>query len=65
MELGTEFELLPQVLGRGRFLGVVDSVMAYPELRDSWRGEVKVYLDGDATGPTLTGTGTEDYLGAG
>ena len=28
-------------------------------------GEVKVYLDGDTTNPSLQGTGTEDYIGTG
>lgn len=64
-EPARDFELLPAVQGRGRFLGVNISVMANPSYPDSWwgEGEVKVYLDGDTHFPTLAGTGTEDYIG--
>lgn len=61
-----DYELLPQVKGRGRFLGVNAGVIADRErYLDSWwgEGEVKVYLDGDDGLPTLAGTGTEDYIG--
>jgi hypothetical protein len=27
------------------------------------RREVKMYIDGDGTNPTINGTGTEDYIG--
>lgn len=64
-ELGKDFELLPNVDGRGRFLGVNISIIANPLYVGSWwgEGEVKVYLDGDKNFPTLNGTGTEDYIG--
>lgn len=63
--LGEDFTILPQVQGRGRFLGAVVSVTTHPALRDSWwgEGEVRIYLDDDEAAPTLVGTGTEDYLG--
>lgn len=63
-----DYEFLPQVRGRGRYLGthvgVVADAAAYG---DSWwgEGECKIWLDGDAEHPTLCGTGTEDYLGTG
>ncbi len=63
-----DFEILPRVQGRGRFLGSNVGVIADRELyyRSWWgEGEVKVYLDGDADLPTLSGTGTEDYIGTG
>lgn len=65
--LGRDFELLPRVEGRGRFLGVNVGVVANPAYGDSWwgEGEVKVYLDDDEQLPTLAGTGTEDYIGTG
>lgn len=63
-----DFEILPQIKGKGRFLGanlgVIPNTKAYSQ---TWwgEGEVKVYLDGDLEFPTLAGTGTEDYIGTG
>jgi len=63
--LAEDVALLPQVNGRGRFLGVNIGVNANPLYKKSWfgEGEVKIYLDGDKDFPTLNGTGTEDYIG--
>jgi len=64
--LQKDFEILPEVTGRGRYLGASGGVKANRELyADKWwgEGEVKVYLDGDSEWPTLAGTGTEDYVG--
>jgi hypothetical protein len=66
--LREDYEFMPRVEGRGRFLGVHFGVMANQDLyADSWwgEGEVKIYLDGDEKNPTLCGTGTEDYIGTG
>lgn len=66
--LRQDYEFLPLVEGKGRFVGVHFGVMANQELfADSWwgEGEVKIYLDGDHENPTLCGTGTEDYIGTG
>jgi hypothetical protein len=65
--LARDFELLPRVRGKGRFLGVNVGVFANPAYEDHWwgEGEIKMYLDGDAEYPTLAGTGTEDYIGTG
>jgi hypothetical protein len=63
-----DFEILPRVQGRGRYLGCVLGVIADMETYfASWwgEGEVKVFLDGDTEYPTLCGTGTEDYIGTG
>jgi len=59
-----DFEMLPNINGKGRFLGVNVGVNANKQYRNSWfgEGEVKVYLDGDTNYPTLNGTGTEDYI---
>ncbi|MCU0522329.1 MAG: DUF2961 domain-containing protein [Anaerolineae bacterium] len=63
-----DYTILPQVHGRGRFLGCNLGVIADTGLYyHSWwgEGEVKIYLDGDTANPTLCGTGTEDYIGTG
>jgi hypothetical protein len=62
-----DFELLPSVRGRGRFLGVNIGINANPAYGKTWwgEGEVKMFLDGDQAYPTLAGTGTEDYIGTG
>lgn len=65
--LGKDFELLPNVEGKGRFLGVNFGLITDPKYRKSWwgEGEVKIYLDGDGQLPTIVGTGAEDYVGSG
>jgi len=63
-----DYEILPRVSGKGRYLGCNLGAIANTELYfDSWwgEGEVKCYLDGDTGLPTLAGTGTEDYIGSG
>ena len=64
-ELGKDFEILPRVEGKGRFLGTNIGVKEDPDYNGTWwgEGEVKIYLDGDSDYPTLVGTGTEDYIG--
>ena len=63
--LAQDFEIMPAVKGKGRFLGSNISINANPDYRDCWwgEGEVKFYLDGDTDFPTLVGSGTEDYIG--
>lgn len=64
-ELGRDFEILPKVEGKGRFLGAHVGIIQKEENEGWWgEGEVKVYLDGDTEFPTLVGTGTEDHIGA-
>jgi D-arabinan exo alpha-(1,3)/(1,5)-arabinofuranosidase (non-reducing end) len=64
---GKDFELLPSVAGRGRFLGVNVGVNVDSSYRRTWwgEGEVKFYIDGDSAYPTINGTGAEDYIGTG
>lgn len=63
--LANDFEIMPAVRGKGRFLGTNLSINANPDYKDCWwgEGEVKIYLDGDKDLPTLVGSGTEDYIG--
>lgn len=66
--LKKDYEFLPSVKGKGRFLGVNMGIKANTEdYLDTWwgEGEVKIFLDGDEEYPTLAGTGTEDYIGTG
>jgi hypothetical protein len=65
--LGQDFEILPRVTGRGRFLGSNVGLMADPLCDGTWwgEGEVKAFLDGDRQHPTLAGSGLEDYISTG
>ncbi len=65
--LGVDHVILPEVKGKGRFLGTNIGIIGDSAYRNTWfgEGEVKVYLDGDKQLPTLAGTGTEDYIGTG
>lgn len=61
-----DFEVLPRIEGRGRYLGANVGVRATDYPRPLWfgEGELKVYLDDDREWPTLVGTGTEDLVGS-
>ena len=66
--LGEDYEFLPRVEGRGRFLGANMGIIADRErYSSSWwgEGEVKIWIDDGGELPTLCGTGTEDYIGTG
>ncbi|HOV72743.1 MAG TPA: DUF2961 domain-containing protein [Candidatus Hydrogenedentes bacterium] len=66
--LRKDYEFLPKISGRGRFLGVNVGVIADTgKYFNAWwgEGEAKFYVDGDTEFPTLCGTGTEDYIGTG
>lgn len=61
---GMDFVVLPHVTGRGRFLGMSVDVQTNPAYGTSWWGEGEVRMTfGDDAHPTLSGTGTEDYIG--
>ena len=64
---GVDYEILPKIEGKGRYLGTNIGIIGNELYRDSWfgEGEVKIFLDGDRDFPTLVGTGTEDYIGTG
>jgi hypothetical protein len=61
--LGRDFTILEKVSGEGRFIG---DVVGIRTLAGEWwgEGEVKIYMDGDTSYPTICGTGTEDYIGS-
>jgi hypothetical protein len=63
--LAKDFEIMPAVQGKGRFLGSNICINANPAYKDCWwgEGEVKIFLNGDTEYPTLVGSGTEDYIG--
>jgi hypothetical protein len=63
--LARDFEIIPAITGKGRFLGSNICINANPSYKDCWwgEGEVKIYMNGDGEYPTLIGTGTEDYIG--
>lgn len=65
--VGEDYEILPKLEGKGKFLGAHIGVRTDPAYENTWwgEGEVKIYLDGDGELPTLNGTGTEDYIGTG
>jgi hypothetical protein len=63
--LRKDFEILPRVTGRGRYLGCnIGVIVDQQRYGSTWwgEGEVKIFLDGDTDLPTLCGTGTEDYI---
>jgi len=65
--VGQDVTLLPEVKGKGRFLGVSVGINVNPVYGKSWwgEGEVKMYIDGDGKYPSINGTGSEDYIGSG
>ncbi|RYF89695.1 MAG: DUF2961 domain-containing protein [Chitinophagaceae bacterium] len=65
-ELGKDFQILPSIKGKGRFLGTNIGVITDSIYKNTWwgEGEVKMYIDEDSQWPTINGTGTEDYAGA-
>jgi len=64
-KLRKDFEFLPQIEDKGRFLGVNIGVNADKAYGETWwgKGEVKMYIDNDKELPTINVTGTEDYIG--
>ena len=64
---GVDYTILPKIEGRGRYLGTNIGVIGNEKYRGSWfgEGEARIFLDGDTEYPSLSGTGTEDYIGTG
>ena len=61
-----DFEVLPRVEGRGRYLGANVGIRTIAHRTPLWfgEGELKIFLDDDREVPTLVGTGTEDLVGS-
>ncbi len=55
------YTIIDGVKGKGQYVGVY---LAWGVKNNGWwgEGEVKFYLDGDNSFPTICGTGTEDYF---
>jgi hypothetical protein len=58
----TDYTIVDGIRGKGQYVG---TYMAWQQNSSGWwgEGEVKMFLDGDTTYPTICGTGTEDYFG--
>lgn len=58
---GSLYTLVDSVQGQGHYVG---TYMAWGVNNNGWwgEGEIKFYMDGDKTFPTIAGTGTEDYF---
>jgi hypothetical protein len=59
-----DFVISDGIVGPGRFLGCVIGIRVLDGGIWYGEGEVKVFLDGDTTHPTICGTGLEDYVGS-
>jgi hypothetical protein len=55
------YTILDGVKGKGQYVG---TYMAWGVHNNGWwgEGEIKFFIDGDQTFPTINGTGTEDYF---
>lgn len=55
------YTILDGVQGQGHYVG---TYLAWGVNNNGWwgEGEIKFYIDGDSTYPTICGTGTEDYF---
>lgn len=55
------YTILDGVIGKGQYVG---TYMAWGVHNNGWwgEGEIKFFIDGDTTFPTINGTGTEDYF---
>ncbi len=56
------YTIVDSIEGKGQYVGTYLAVGVHD---NGWwgEGEVKFYIDGDSTFPTICGTGTEDYFG--
>ena len=59
---GEDYVMVEGIKGQGQYVG---TFMAWQQNNAGWwgEGEIKMFLDGDSTFPTICGRGTEDYFG--
>ncbi len=63
--LGYDFEVLPEVRGKGRYLGAHIGVKTGQEVNSRWaEGNAKIFIDDDGEHPTLHSGSVEDYYGS-
>jgi hypothetical protein len=62
--LQSDLVITEGLVGPGRFLGCSLGIRILDEGIWYGEGEVKMFLDGDTTHPTICGTGLEDYVGS-
>jgi hypothetical protein len=62
--LKSDVVITEDLTGPGRFLGCSLGIRVLDEGIWYGEGEVKLFLDGDSTHPTICGTGLEDYVGS-
>ena len=62
--LQSDLVITEGLVGPGRFLGCSLGIRILDEGIWYGEGEVKVFLDGDTSHPTICGTGLEDYVGS-
>ena len=57
----SDYTIVDGIRGRGHYVG---TYMAWGVTNNGWwgEGEIKFFMDGDTTHPTICGTGTEDYF---
>ena len=55
------YTIVDQIKGKGQYVG---TYLAWQVNNNGWwgEGEIKFFMDGDKTFPTICGTGTEDYF---
>jgi hypothetical protein len=56
-----DYVIVDGIQGMGKYVG---TFLAWTQLSGGWfgEGEIKFFIDGDTTFPTICGTGTEDYF---
>jgi len=61
LQVGTVYTIVDGIHGQGQYVG---TSLSHGARSPGWwgEGEVKFYIDGDSSNPTINGTGEEDYF---